>query len=91
MKWPRWRITTGDPTDFLPIVIGGALLLLSLPGFVLVLLKPDQNAGILGTALAVWLGIGVVLGVGFLILGIRITAYPGSLAYRITHGRIFFR
>ena len=91
MKWPKWQITTGDPTDFLPILIGCVFLFLSLPGFILVLAKPDQNAGILATALAVLLGIGIVLGVGFLILGIRITSYPGSLAYRITHGRIFFR
>lgn len=91
MKWPRWQITTGDPGDFLPIVIGCVLLFVSLPGFILVLVNPDPSAGMLATALAVFLGIGVALGLAFLVLGIRITAFPGSLAYRITHGRIFFR
>jgi hypothetical protein len=91
MKWPLWSIKTDDPNDFLPVLIGCVFLLVSLPGFLGVLFYPDRNSGVLATSLLVVLGIGVLLGVGFLISGLRTTTFPGSLMYRITRGRIFFR
>ena len=91
MKWLKWSIRSQVPNDFLPIVIGSIILMMSLPGFLGVLISPDQNSGALAVVLLVLLGGGVLLGAGFLIFGIRICSFPGSLAYRITHGRIFFR
>ncbi|HKS88371.1 MAG TPA: hypothetical protein VJR70_02920 [Stellaceae bacterium] len=91
MKWPQWSLRTPDPNDFLPVLIGCIMLFVSLPGFLGVLFYPDRNAGVLAVALLVVLGGGMLLGAGFLVFGIRNTAYPGSLAYRITHARIFFR
>ncbi len=91
MKWPRWSIWAGDRNDFLPLLIGCVMLFLSLPGFLAILLYPDRNAGALAVVLLVVLGVGVVLGTGFVVFGIRISTDPGSLAYRITHVRIFSR
>lgn len=91
MKWPKWSIATGDSNDFLPLMIGGIFLFISLPGFVLLLVKPDRNSSVIETPLLVWLGIGVIIGVVFVIFGLRICSCPGSLVYRITHLRIFRR
>ena len=90
MKWPKWQIVVG-PGDFLPILIGCVFLFLSLPALVLVLLKPDRNSGVIGVPLLVMLAIGVVIGMIFLILGVRTCSYPGTRLYRITHGRFFSR
>jgi hypothetical protein len=91
MKWPKWSIATGDSGDFLPIMIGGIFLFLSVPGFVLLLVMPDRNSGVIGTPLLVWLGVGIAIGMIFVIYGLRICSFPGSWLYRITHGRIFTR
>jgi hypothetical protein len=91
MKWPRWSIKTNDPHDFLPVLIGCVMLFLSTPGFLGVLLYPDRQSGLLATALLILLGAGVMLGAGFVLFGIRNASFPGSLAYRITHARIFYR
>jgi hypothetical protein len=91
MKWPRWSIRSNDPDDFLPIVIGCVLLCIAIPAFIGLLLYPDRNAGNLATALLIFLGLGILLGAGFVIFGLRICSYPGSLAYRLSRGRIFFR
>jgi hypothetical protein len=92
MKWPKWSIaTTGDSTDFLPIMIGCILLLISLPAFVLLLVMPDRNSGSIEIPLLVWLGIGVIAGTVFVIFGLRIVSFPGSLLYRVMRGRIFTR
>ena len=91
MKWPKWSIATGDSGDFLPIVIGGIVLLLSLPAFVLLLVMPDRDSGAIGIPLLVWLGFGIIIGVVFVIFGLRTCSFPGSWVYRITHGRIFTR
>ena len=91
MKWPRWSIMSGERNDFLPIVIGVILLFMSLPAFVTVLWMPDRNSGAIGTPLLVVLGAAIILGLGFLVLGIRVCSDPGSLPYRITHGRFFSR
>jgi len=91
MKWPKWSITSGDRDDFLPIMIGCVFLFVSLPGFVLLLVNPDRNSGAIGIPLIVWLGTGVILGMIFIVFGLRICSSPGSLLYRITHGRIFMR
>jgi hypothetical protein len=91
MKWVKWSIATGDSGDFLPIMIGCIFLFLSLPPFVLLLVMPDRNSGVIGIPLLVWLGMGIVVGTVFVIFGLRMCSYPGSLVYRITHGRIFTR
>ncbi len=90
MKWPKWSISAGQG-DFLPLVIGFVMLFISLPGFTLLLLAPDRDYGAVGVPLLLFLGIGVVLGMSFLVLGIRLCSSPGSLTYKISHGRIFSR
>ena len=91
MKWPKWSIATGDSDDFLPIMVGCVFLFLSLPPFVLLLVMPDRNSGVIGNPLLIWLGAGIIVGTIFIIYGLRICSSPGSLMYRITHGRIFTR
>jgi len=91
VKRPQWSITNGERNDFMPLVIGGILLFISLPAFVMLLWRPDRNSGALGVPLLVLLGTGVLIGAGFVVLGIRVCSDPGSLAYRITHGRFFSR
>jgi hypothetical protein len=91
MKWPRWSITRGDSGDFMPTLFGTIMLLVSLPGFIVLILYPDVNSDTIRLPLLVFLGFGAILGAGFVILGLRICSYPGSLTYRITHGRIFTR
>lgn len=86
----RWRLATG-PGDFVPIFIGCILLFVSLPAFLLLLLAPESNYGIIGPPMLALLGIGVLLGAGFLVRGVQLCATPGSLAYRIAHGRLFRR
>jgi hypothetical protein len=91
MKWPKWSIATGEEHDFLPILIGCMFLLVSLPAFVLLLVNPDRNSEVIGIPLLIWFGFGVIIGTIFVIFGLRICSSPGSLLYRITHGRIFTR
>jgi hypothetical protein len=64
---------------------------MSLPAFVLLLVMPDRNSGVIGIPLLVWLGIGIVIGVIFVVYGLRTCSFPGSWLYRLTHGRIFSR
>ena len=91
MKWPKWSIASNEPHDFLPIMIGCIFLLVSLPAFVLLLAKPDQNSGALAIGLLIWFAVGIIAGVVFVIFGLRIYSSPGSLVYRITHGRFLSR
>jgi hypothetical protein len=86
----RWRIAQGQG-DFLPLVIGSVMLFVSLPAFVLMLVATDRDWGVIGLPVLVILGVGVVLGAGFLVLGIQLCSQPGSLTYRLAHGRIFWR
>lgn len=90
MKWPKWKIAEGQG-DFLPLMIGCVLWFLTVPSFLLLLLSPDRNSGLIGGPLMVILGAGIVLGAGFLVLGVRLLSRPGSLAYRIAHFRFFGR
>lgn len=90
MKPRRWSIASG-PGDFLPLVIGGVMLFVSVPAFVVLLVAADRNWGVLGAPVLVILGTGIVLGLGFLVLGIQLCSEPGSVVYRIAHGRIFSR
>ena len=91
MKWLKWSIASGDSSDFLPMMIGCIILLLSLPAFVLLMVMPDRNSGAIGIPLLVWLGIGIVVGTIFVIFGLRVLSMPGTLLYRIMRGRIFTR
>ncbi len=91
MKWPKWSIASGDPGDFLPLMIGCILLFISLPAFVLLLVNADRNSGVIGIPLLVFLGVGIIIGTIFVIFGLRVLSSPGSLLYRIMHGRFFTR
>jgi hypothetical protein len=91
MRWPRWSIATGQSGDFLPLLFGGIFLLVSLPAFVMLLIAPDRDSGAIGVPLLVFLGAGMIIGVIFVIYGLRICSLPGSRLYRITRGRIFSR
>jgi hypothetical protein len=86
----RWRFAAGRG-DFLPIVIGGVMVFVSLPAFLLLLFAPENNPGVFWVPLLVILGAGLVLGIVFLVIGVQVCAPPGSLAYRIAHGRLFTR
>ena len=88
MKTPRFSIGSG-PGDFMPLVIGAVFLFISVPGFVLLLIETGEDFG--GTRLPVLaiLGAGVILGLVFLINGLQLCSEPGSLLYRLSHGRIF--
>ncbi|HTT81409.1 MAG TPA: hypothetical protein VMF86_17195 [Stellaceae bacterium] len=90
MRSRRWRFTSGRG-DFLPIVIGGVMAVMSLPGFLLMLFAPDSNPGIFRFPVLAVLGAGSVFGIGFVIVGVRVCATPGSLAYRIARFRFFSR
>ena len=91
MKWPRWSLATTEAGDFLPTLVGCVFLCTSLPGFVMLLFNADRGSGAIALPLLIVLGAGALLGFGFVVFGIRICAYPGSLAYRLTHVRIFSR
>lgn len=91
MKWMRSPFTEYHQGDFIPIVIGCIMLFLSLPGFIMLLIDAELKSSMLVASLLVLFGFGNVLGLGILLLGIRLCSYPGSLTYRITHGRIFSR
>lgn len=90
MRRRRWSISQGQG-DFLPLVIGSVMLFVSLPAFVMMLVDSDPHWGVLGLPVLAVLGGGVVLGIGFLVLGVQLCSEPGSLTYRISHGRIFSR
>jgi hypothetical protein len=90
MRWPKWELAAG-PGDFMPMVIGCAMLFLSVPPFVLLLYSPDRDSGPIVPALLVIIGLGMVLGFGFVVLGVRLLSMPGSLLYRLAHGRLFGR
>lgn len=91
MKWIRRSPTGYERGDFLPILIGGVVLSLSLPAFVMLLVDADPGAAALSLSLLVLFAAGILLGLGYLWVGIRVCSYPGSLPYRITHGRLVSR
>ncbi len=86
MKWPSWSISAGSG-DFLPLVIGVLLLLMTIPPFIMLLWQPDRNSGVIGVPLLIILGIGAMIGVAFTIVGIRQCAYPGWPLYQLSHFR----
>lgn len=88
MRWPTWSISAGRG-DFLPILFGSLMVLMSLPSIIMLLLSPDPNSGAIVVPLLVVLGAGIIIGAGFVVFGIQLCSPPGSLAYRISHGRFF--
>ncbi len=88
MRWPKWSVSAGRG-DFLPILIGCIMLVISLPSVVLLLVNPDRNSGAIAVPLLVVLGAGIIIGASFIVFGIQICSSPGSLTYRISHGRFF--
>ena len=73
----------------MPLVIGAVFLFISVPGFVLLLLQSGEDFGGLDLPVLAILGAGVILGLVFLVYGLRLCSEPGSLLYRLSHGRIF--
>ena len=67
------------------------MLFLALPPFLVLVLEPEQNYGLLGKPVLFITSLGVLVGLGFLILGVQQLATPGSLVYRLAHGRFFRR
>lgn len=88
MKRQRFSIGSG-PGDFMPLVIGAVFLFISTPGFVLLLAETGGNFGGLDLPVLAILGVGVILGLAFLVNGLQLCSEPGSLLYRLSHGRIF--
>ena len=84
----RWRFAAGRG-DFLPIIVGGVMMFVSYPAFVLLLFAPENNPGVFWIPLLVILGAGAIAGTCFVIRGVQMCAPPGSRAYRIAHGRFF--
>lgn len=80
-----------DAGDFVPILVGVAIVCLSLPSFVMLLVDADPGAFGLVLPLLVLFGAGTLFGLAFATFGVRICSYPGSVAYKLTHGRIFSR
>ena len=85
----KWRIASGRG-DFLPLWIGFVMVVVSVPAFFLLLFFPDRNPGPMGIPLLTMLGVGMVIGIGFVILGVQQCAMPGSRLYRLAHGRLFW-
>ena len=73
----------------MPIVIGAVFLFISVPGFVLLLIETGEDFGGLDLPVLAILGAGVILGLVFLMNGLQLCSKPGSLLYRLSHGRIF--
>ena len=73
----------------MPLVIGAVFLFISAPGFVLLLIQHGEDFAGLDLPVLAILGTGVILGLIFLVYGLRLCAEPGSLLYRLSHGRIF--
>ena len=88
MKARRFSIGSG-PGDFMPLVIGAVFLFISAPAFVLLLLETGQDFGGLDLPVLAILGAGVILGLAFIVNGVQLCSAPGSLLYRLSHGRIF--
>lgn len=88
MKKPRFSIGSG-PGDFMPLVISAVFLFISVPGFLLLLAETGDDFGGLDVPVLAILGAGVILGLIFLVYGLQLCAEPGSLLYRLAHGRIF--
>ena len=72
----------------MPIVIGAVFLFISVPGFVLLLVDRGEDFGGLDLPVLAILGVGVILGLAFLVNGLQLCSEPGSLLYRLSHGRI---
>ena len=89
MRWWKWQIAAG-PGDFLPLVIGCTIMLISFPAFVMLIVYPDKNSAGLDAPFLVIMGAGIALGLSFLVLGVQLLSRPGSLIYRLAHGRLFW-
>lgn len=73
----------------MPLVIGAVFLFISAPGFVLLLAETGEDFGGLDLPVLAILGAGVILGLLFVVHGLQLCSQPGSLLYRLSHGRIF--
>ena len=90
MKRWKWQIAAG-PGDFLPVLIGCVMLFLAVPPFLILVFGPEQDSGGLIKPVLFIISLGALIGIGFVILGVQLLAMPGSLAYRLAHGRFFRR
>ena len=84
-RWVEWRHSMlGHKGDWLPIVIGVMLILISGPPFVAVAIYPDPNSGALALPLLILFATGLALGLAFALVGIWLCARPG---FRALFGR----
>ena len=90
MKRWKWQIAAG-PGDFLPVLIGCVMLFLALPPFLILIFGSEQESSGLIKPVLFIITVGLLTGVGFVILGVQLLAMPGSLVYRLAHGRFFRR
>jgi hypothetical protein len=84
-RWIEWRRSMlGHRGDWLPIVIGSMLILISGPPFVADAIFPDPNSGALVLPLLILFATGLALGLAFGVVGIWLCARPG---FRALFGR----
>lgn len=81
-------ILTPHRGDFMPILIGGTMLVLAFPAFLMLLFDPDQHSGGVATGLLLVMGGLSLIGAVLLVAGVRACSDPGSLPYRLSHGRV---
>jgi len=72
MKWPKWSITTSNSGDPMPILFGVIFLFISLPGFLMVMFNSGRESATIQIPLLIVLGGGIIIGMIFVILGLRI-------------------
>ncbi|HEX5455314.1 MAG TPA: hypothetical protein VFX06_16110 [Stellaceae bacterium] len=89
MKIPG--ILKPEREDFMPILVGGAMLIMATPGFLMVFFLPDPGSGGFATVVLVLLGVLGAIGAALIIAGVRACSDPGSLAYRLAYFRLLPR
>jgi hypothetical protein len=90
MKSRKWNLVT-ERGDFLPIMVGIILLGYSIPTILLILLRADPGSSALSTPLLILFIAGTLIGLTFIVWGLRVCTTPGSFWYRLVYWRFFGR